>query len=64
MSLATIADGQTAASWGEGKKNCNIQPDPAGGWVLIGWALGRSSDSTKMPPPSRIESTRANRVVT
>ena len=23
MLLATVADGQTAASWGEGKKNCN-----------------------------------------
>ena len=41
MFLATVADGQTAASWGGGEKNCKTtHPDSAFGWVLIGWALG------------------------
>ena len=40
MFLATVADRQTAASRGEGKKDC--KHSPAFGWVLIGWALGRS----------------------
>ena len=33
MLLATVADGQTATS---------CSPESAFGWVLIGWALGRS----------------------
>ena len=42
--LATVADGQTTASLGEGKKIAKAQPELASGCVLIGWALGRSLD--------------------
>ena len=42
MFLATVADGQTAASHGAKGKHANIHPESAFGWVLIGWALGRS----------------------
>ena len=38
MSWATVADGQTAASWGERKKTASTHPESAFGWVLIGWA--------------------------
>ena len=40
--LATIADGETAASWGEGKKNCKTRPESTFGWVQMGvspWRL-------------------------
>ena len=40
--LATIADSKAAASWGERKKTAKTQLEPAFGWLLIGWALGRS----------------------
>ena len=40
--LATIADGKTAASWGEGKKTAKTHLESAFEWVLIGWVLGRS----------------------
>ena len=40
--LAMVADGKTAASWEEGKRNCKTHPESAFGWVLIGWVLGRS----------------------
>ena len=54
--LATIADGKTTARttaklhWGEGKKTTKTQPEPAFGWVLIGWVLGRS---LRFPLPAR-----------
>ena len=43
MFLATMADGKTAAKQGEkGRETANTHPESAFGWVLIGWALGRS----------------------
>ena len=42
MFLATVADGKTTVSWGEGQKNCKAQPESVwmgpnwvGPWVLV-----------------------------
>ena len=43
MFLAMVADGQTTASLGEGRKTPNTHPESFFGWVLIGWALGWGS---------------------
>ena len=45
MFLATLADGKTAASWGEGEKTAKTHPEVGFGWVLIGWVLA--------PPPKK-----------
>ena len=49
----TVADGQTAASWGEEKKTANTHPESAFGWVLIGGPLGARLRWAKSPIANR-----------
>ena len=48
--LATMGNGKTAASWGEGKRNCKNSPwvRVFWIWVLIGWVLALSLTDRKM----------------
>ena len=52
MFLATIADGKQLLRWEKGRKTAKTHPESAFGWVLIGWALGRSLISYVIVSPT------------
>ena len=64
MFLATVADGQQLLHGAKGRETANTHPESAFGWVLIGWALGRSlSFSNRASPKENSEASEHKRML-